>query len=168
MRIASVVVPALAIFAPLAAPAFGQAGPGTGPSQSCPIQFQMKQQQGLIAHRAAEIKGRANGQALEFRFARLNPSPIASADITVYGITQAPGGQVLPPDKKPPEIAETLHLTPTPQSSRVAIADVWTTKVRVVSWAEVTQIRYTDGSVWHKSDASHCNAALDLLVLTSL
>jgi hypothetical protein len=135
-------------------------------SQGCPINFAVKRPSGLVARNARDTHDAAAGEGLDLSFVSRTTPDVAAATVTVHGLSE--GGGVMPIQVQPREVSEVFHLTRHPGSPGLSTSEIWTKAVVFVSWAEVTEIRYVDGTEWHPSKSSACRAEPSMLLLTGL
>jgi len=135
-------------------------------SQGCPVSFTVKRPSGLVARNARDAHDPAAGVGLDLSFDSRRMPNIAAATVTVHGLSK--GGGIMPIQHQPHAVSEVFHLTRSADTPGLSTSEIWTQDVVFVSWAEVTQISYVDGTEWHPSEASTCRAAPSLLLLTAL
>ena len=63
---------------------------------------------------------------------------------------------------------QAFELNLAPGKAAVAETEVTVTKMRFVRWAELTELRYADGSTWHPSGTAECRAVPSLFRLVDL
>jgi hypothetical protein len=103
------------------------------------------QEQAKQLDRVAQLYSRQHGQGLDISFARPEVQ-IVSADVVVHGYPAT--AHIIPAaPNTPSEITETFHLTAGADQPLLSTS-VWTTRMVVISWAELTRLEYEDGSTW--------------------
>lgn len=131
-------------------------------SVACPIGFSVRRRAAsevLFAKDAAQIP---HNQGLQLKFDHMDASNIVQADITVHGMS---GNVRKMPASAGPASAdmdthttEIFELRSKVQAASLFQSEIWMTKLNAVSWVELTEIKYADGSVWHASAGSQCRA----------
>jgi hypothetical protein len=177
MRLSSVFFALL--IAPLSLPAAlaAQTSAGTDPAvlatipmmHSCPVAFYVaRRPAGAIVETGSAQAPRGRGINVSFgkptRFAK-SQAQIVSAEITVHGIS--PGIRVVPAasnSSRADDVTETFELGDESHPS-VWTKQVWTEKMNVVTWVELTKLIYADGASWQPSVAGQCAAAPSSFVL---
>ena len=123
----------------------------------CPVAF------------GAEVDGRARAQAigdqekrrdaplLRLFFGRLDAPKIVGASVTVHG--RVASSRYLPVGvRSDAERTQSFELDRDLGPMGLTEREVSVTKMAFVRWADVTELRYADGSVWHESGDAQCRA----------
>ncbi len=151
-------------------------------SVACPIGFSVRRRAAsevLFAKDAAQIP---HNQGLQLKFDHMDASNIVQADITVHGMSgnvrkmpASAGPASADPASADPASADPASADPASadmdthtteifelrskvQAASLFQSEIWMTKLNAVSWVELTEIKYADGSVWHASAGSQCRA----------
>jgi hypothetical protein len=133
-------------------------------SEGCPIGFGAQINGRAIAQTAADQKKNGSGPLLEMTFSVRGAAKIVSANVTVHGLSSS--DRYLPVDQHSDEnAAQTFELDRASGAAGLTNAAVWLNKILFVNWAEVTELKYADGSVWHESSDSQCRAVPSKLLL---
>lgn len=133
-------------------------------SEGCPIGFGAQVNGRAIAQTAEDQKKNGSGPLLEITFSVRGTPKILSASVTVHGLFSS--NRYLPADQHSPENAEqTFEVARASGADGLTNAAVWLNKILFVNWAEVTELKYADGSVWHESSDSQCRAVPNRLLL---
>ena len=144
---------------------------------ACPVNLRVDRRASVISR---EIDGKAvpTGQGLMLHFGSpLNPytegtapdgatkskAKVISADLTVHGYA---GGVVEQPltIRTSSEVTEHFHLTGSATAPLIE-KSLWTTKMHVITWIELTRVTFSDGSSWQSSVPKECVAEPSLFVL---
>jgi hypothetical protein len=133
-------------------------------SEGCPIGFNAKVDGRAIARTVEDQKKNGDGPLLELTFGRRDALKIVSAIVTVHGLSSS--NRYLPVDRRSDENAtQTFELRPENGAADLTSADVWLSKILSVSWVELTEMKYADGSAWHASPDLQCRAVPSKLLL---
>jgi hypothetical protein len=139
------------------------------PSSSCPIDFGAQVNGRAIARTIEDEKKNPNASLLELTFGRWDHPQvpkIVSASVTVHGASSSdrylPVGQRTGLEKV---ATQTFELGKDRGAAGLLNAEVWVSRMTSVSWAEVRELKYADGSVWHASLDSECKARPSLFRL---
>jgi hypothetical protein len=125
-------------------------------SQSCPVGFSASRTAVpvMMATKNTEQYPRLG---LQLDFSHPNALMIAKASITVHGASGK--GHIIPAgDATDTDRTETFNLQSNPGIENLRSSKVWLKKMSAVSWVDLTEIEYADGSVWHASPISKCRA----------
>jgi hypothetical protein len=143
-------------------------------SEGCPVNFGAQVNARAIVHSVQDAKEK-DAQLLELRFERLRASgseatgaearTILRASVTVHGVDQ--GARVLPVrNARDEDRTQVFELERRTEPAGLVDRDVWVHKM-LVKWAEVTELRFADGSVWRASKDSYCRATPSLFRLVA-
>jgi hypothetical protein len=124
-------------------------------SVGCPIGFGAQVNGRVIARTAEDQKKIGDAPLLELTFGQRDTPKIVSASVTVHGLSSS--RRFLLVDQGSDENAtETFELGPGHGATELTHTAVWVRKMLFVNWAEVTELRYADGSTWNASSDSQC------------
>jgi hypothetical protein len=124
-------------------------------SVGCPIGFGAQVNGRAIARTAEDQKKIGDAPLLELTFGQRDTPKIVSASVTVHGLSSS--RRFLLVDQGSDENAtETFELGPGHGATELTHTAVWVRKMLFVNWAEVTELRYADGSTWQRSSDSQC------------
>jgi hypothetical protein len=133
-------------------------------SKGCPIGFGAQVNGRAIAQTADDQKKNGNGPLLEMMFSVRDTAKILSAGVTVHGLSSS--NRYLPVDQHSDEnAAQTFKLDRASGADGLTNAAVWLNKILFVNWAEVIELKFADGSVWHESSDSRCRTVPSKLLL---
>ena len=126
------------------------------PSESCPVGFSASRT-AVPVMMATKSNEQYPRLGLQVDFSHPNASKIVKASITVHGASGKghliPAGDAMGTDR-----TETFNLQSTPKIENLRSSKVWLKKMSAVSWVDLTEIEYADGSTWHASSFSKCRA----------
>jgi hypothetical protein len=131
-------------------------------SAACPIGFSAQVNGRAIARSVEDQKKKGDGPFLKLTFGRREAPKLMSASITVHGSSSS--DRYLPVDKRFEENktdknkTQTFDLDSGHGAAELANSEVRLNKILFVSWVEVTDLRYADGSTWHVSSDAQCRA----------
>jgi hypothetical protein len=129
---------------------------------ACPVGFSVdRKPDGAVIWTNSPHLREPHGQGLALTFAR-PATQIASADIVVHGYP-ATLHIILATPSAPAEITETFHLTAS-AGLPLLHPSVWTQRMVVVSWVELTRVQFADGTTWQSSAPRQCGASPSLYV----
>lgn len=132
---------------------------------SCPVGFTV-QRKGMPAMRsiASGDAVRRRGAGLDIHFSEYAALRIAQVKVVVHGVSTDPM-LLQVADSKNDNVTETFHLQRADGDKELAGSALWTRAMGTISRVELTEITYTDGSVWRPSEESRCSAKPNGLVL---
>jgi hypothetical protein len=130
--------------------------------RGCPINFSVKREAGLVVRNAKDAKADGDGQGLQLNFGR----PVVEASLTVHGFSAR--SRMLPTDNAQGNASQTFHLTRRSDADGFSSYEIWTQKIVSISWVELTEVKYLDGTEWHPAKTLTCYAEPGLLLLTGL
>jgi len=189
MKIASVFLLALAIGAcPLAAqythipPMQGSAG-ATGTEgvltmivvpppavSNCPVFMRAQHlSDGSLVKTGKPTHPAGIGQRLHLTFTNPDSKQIASARVTVHGVT--PKGRVMQASSAQggsSDATQSLSVTFSPGPDQSATADLWVPGMTAVQSIKLESMMYSDGSTWKAADGKACRVTPDPLMLISI
>jgi dipeptidyl aminopeptidase/acylaminoacyl peptidase len=126
-------------------------------NEGCPIGFSAQLNGRAIARTVEDQKKNGDGPLLELTFGRRDSLKMLSASITVHGLSSS--NRYLPVNQRSDEKAtQTFELRPVNGAADLTNAEVWLNKILFVSWVELTEMKYADGSAWHASSGVQCRA----------
>lgn len=123
-------------------------------TEGCPIGFGAQVNARAVEHRAEDTGKNSNRPLLELTFERHGTAKVMGAVIKAHGSVFS--SRLLPVTERTGENrTQTFDL-----GGAIGLRDtsVWVTELSYVSWAEVTELKYADGSSWHASSAGQCRA----------
>ena len=133
-------------------PAVVEAGPA--PSLSCPVDFSIAANPQFAVRIAGEQTRNDTQSLLKITLQPVDALLVRSATIRVHGISSANQVVLTAPSQ---EKVETVHLhgegRASLQSQEVALKSI-----RFAHWAEITELRYADGTTWRSSETQSCRA----------
>ncbi len=107
-----------------------------------------------IARKAEDVKKNGDVPLLELTFGQRGKAKVMGAVVKVHGVMSS--NRYLPVDERSGEdMTQTFDLG---GAAGLTDTSVWVTKLSYVDWAEVTELRYADGSSWHASSKVGCRA----------
>jgi hypothetical protein len=112
----------------------------------------------------AQLYGGRHGQGLDIAFFRRGPwivePQMVSADVTVHGYP--PTTHIIPAAPYlPAEVTETFRIT-ADSGKALLRSSVWTERMIMINWVELTRVDYADGTSWQSSAPRQCGAAPSL------
>ena len=126
-------------------------------SNNCPIALQAQLRPGTPSHLVIASPARSSGNpTLLLAFDSLDTAGLVSADITVHGLSG--DGRVLDADSFTPDVRRTQTFQLSLHSRPLEHASLSISRMPFITYAEVTELRYADGTSWHPSAASACQA----------
>ena len=128
---------------------------GVPVSTGCPVGFSAEGQAAGVVRYAKGEQAQTHGQGLELRFDPINdPRKIVKVNITVHGVDGS--ARVIPVGgKSSDDVAELFELTAAGDNS-LRHSNVWTQRMSVIQWVDLTEVAYADGSVWLASASGRC------------
>lgn len=127
---------------------------------ACPVGFTVERRANAETALAKTPDGRL-AQSLDFTFR--GARAIVEADITVHGMTPR-ARMVERPLGEYDDDAEEFALKGT-AAVPLTLSSVWLRQLGTVSWADLTRVVYSDGTVWTPQDKPHCTARPSMMVL---
>jgi hypothetical protein len=130
----------------------------------CPAGFSVERRSTLNVVETKGAEERRPLQGLEVKVGRKDAAGIVSADVTVHGYSAR--RRVLPTvSGADPDASESFRITG--EAASLLIKEIWMHRVNTVSWVELNEIEYANGSVWHSSAGARCNAAPSKFLLVA-
>jgi hypothetical protein len=125
-------------------------------SEACPINFSASRKAVGSVMLAKGAAAPHQGQGLQFNFVGSDESKVVKAEITVHGIS---GQTRVLPASSATEQDSTETFTLRSENGQVLLhSSVWLNRLNGVSWTELTNIEFANGTVWHASSTSRCSA----------
>jgi hypothetical protein len=122
----------------------------------CPVNFGASIDTRVIVRSIGDRGKDPNAPLLNLTFGPGKTAKIVGASVTVHGLS--PQSLYLPVGQRPSEDrTQTFEFNSQPQAA-LAGTEVLVTKMSFVRWAELTQLRYADGSTWQPSAYARCKA----------
>jgi hypothetical protein len=156
-------VSGLLVLAMASTAALAQANAHIGPtvfmgapiSTGCPVGFTAERRSTTEVRYAKDGK-QLHGQGLELQFdPRSNPKKILKVNVTVHGVDGA--ARVIPAGSSDSEdVAELFQLEAGAGEGSLRHSNLWTQRVSTIRWVDLTQVAYSDGSVWLASASGRC------------
>lgn len=136
-------------------PALFTAGPV---SRSCPVNFFVDRAPAPIVRMfATDNKLSHSSLGLEMNLARSGALKVAKATVVVHGFSNK--GRLIPAATHADvDLTETFELRSDAGAEGQLHSAVWLKKMSAVSWVDLTEIEYADGSTWNASSLSECRA----------
>jgi hypothetical protein len=136
------------------------------PGAGCPVKFGASIDTRAIVRSIGDRGQDPNAPLLDLTFGPGKTAKIVGASVTVHGLS--PQSLYLPVGQRPSEDrTQTFEFNSHPQAA-LAGTEVLVTKMSFVRWAELTQLRYADGSTWQPSAYAKCKAVPSGFRLVSL
>jgi hypothetical protein len=128
---------------------------GTG----CPVNFDAQLNSQPQRHFIQEQKTFSDSPLLDLTFGHRKWVKIIGASITVHGVSGSNSAQYfLVSRETSQDKTQTFKVDRPSKSVGLARVQVLVTKMTFVRWAEITELRYADGSIWHPSALAQCHA----------
>ena len=139
---------------------------GAPVSTGCPMGFSVERQAAGAVRYAKGEQAQTHGQGLELKFNPQNdPRKIVKVNITVHGIDGS--ARVIPAgEKSGDDVAELFELTAVGDDS-LRHSNVWTKRMNVIRWVDLTEVAYADGSVWLASASGRCRVEPSAFLLVA-
>jgi hypothetical protein len=132
-------------------------------SEGCPVRFGAAVSSRAVIHTANDLPADGSAVLLQLSFMGTGAPKIAKASVRVHG--WVPARRFVPVGSAPPEDrTQVFQLVDTSGTSGLVNRDVRVNRM-LVRWAEITELRYADGSVWKTSQDSYCRATPSLFHL---
>jgi hypothetical protein len=109
------------------------------------------------------------GQRLHLTLTNPDSKQIASARVTVHGVT--PKGRVMqamPAQGGSSDATQSLSVTFSPEPDQSATADLWVPGMTAVESIALESMMYSDGTTWKVADGMACRVRPDPLMLISV
>ena len=133
----------------------------------CPVTFGAEVDGRAIAHTVEDAQQNPDAPWLRLTFGP--ERAILSASVVIHGFRNS--GLLLPAGGQfgstTAEIIQNFELKRMFGQSTVADTEIRVTRLRLVRWAELTEVRFADSSVWHPAPDAHCRAIPSLFHLLS-
>jgi hypothetical protein len=138
----------------------------TPASEACPVSFFAKRQSNVGVSFAKGAREEGHRSWLELTFDRLDAGKIVKVNVTVHG--HSGGARAVPAGTNSnDDVVEIFQLGRETGAASLLRLEIWLNRVNTVSWIELTELEYADGSVWRASKGSRCSAAPDGFVLVA-
>jgi hypothetical protein len=129
----------------------------------CPIGFGAQVNGRAIVRTVEDRKKNGDGPLLELMFAVHDTPRIVSASVMVHGLSSS--DRYLPVSQRPDENISQRFELGGERGVGLTEAEVRMNRILFVRWAEVTDLRYADGTVWHASPEAQCRTVPSKLLL---
>jgi hypothetical protein len=134
-----------------------------GASEGCPVKFGAAVSSRAVVRSTTDLPRNGSAVLLQLSFNGVGAPKIFKASVRVHG--WAPARRFLPVGAAPQEDrTQVFQLVDTSGGAGLAHRDLWVSRM-LVRWAEITELRYADGSVWRASKESYCRATPSLFHL---
>lgn len=133
----------------------------------CPVDFGASVSSRAVLNAAHSALGQSAPANLTLSLTFAKPGPdapagadrraVAAASVLVHGLAGKPrvvSAGTASSDGR----AQSFDLTPGKGAATLLQSSVQVDRMMFVSWAEITELRFTDGSVWRPSGNSQCHA----------
>jgi len=140
------------------------ASPSSQKISNCPIGFRAHVNGRAKARTIADKKKSPTAWMLEMSFEGRDQPKLVSAVVMVYGTSSS--NHSLPLGERwelGNAKSQTFELR---SKAELQHAEIWVTQVPFVSWAELREMRFSDGRVWRLSFESECKARVGFPWLT--
>lgn len=135
-------------------------------SVGCPVNFSAKRRAVVEVRKAKDAGEKDRRQGLELAFDRKDAPKIVKVNVTVHGVSGR--GRVMPTrSNAKDDVVESFQLVREAGAASLLQSELWMHKVSTVQWVALTEIEYSDGSVWRESAGSRCSVAPDLFLLVA-
>ena len=133
------------------------------PSQ-CPSGFSVRVDGRAIARSISDLKQHDNGPLLDIFLPQKPASKLVGATIKIHGSNPS-SGNYLPVGKNavPASGAQVLNLE-REGTETLRYIETWA-NAQLISWVELTELRYEDKTVWRPSGETHCGVTPSKLLL---
>jgi len=131
---------------------------------ACPISFTARASGTAVMVQTKDGKGKEPAHSVSLQFKSNDTRRVESATVTIHGIRQT---NLYLKTRGATEVntSRTFSLHPNAGSDGIVQDQVSVAGVTTLRSAEITEMRYTDGTVWHPSKLSACQAAISGLRL---
>ena len=142
-------------------------------SGNCPVGFAASRVTDVAMRRTANPKdsetqkwSRSEPLALRLIFSPKADSTIAQARVILHGLS---GAQVVPASQhEASESSESFAVSPSAGAHDRFSSVVYTEKLTGVTWVELKELAYANGTVWHESANATCRVAPNGYMLVGL
>ncbi len=125
----------------------------------CPVNFDAQLNSQPQRHFIQEQKKFSDSPLLDLTFGYPKTAKIIGASITVHGVSASNSARYRTVSEPAgPQKTQTFRLDRAPESTGLAHAQVRVTEMMFVRWAEITELRYADGTAWHPTSLAQCRA----------
>ena len=131
---------------------------------ACPIGFTARASGTAVMVQTKDGKGKEPAHSVALQFKSNNTRRVESATVTIHGIRQT-NLYLKTRGTTEANTSRTFYLHPNAGSDGIAQDQVSVAGVTTLRSAEITEMRYSDGTVWHPSKLSACQAAISGLRL---
>ena len=133
-------------------------------NEGCPVNFSAQRRSGTELRWAKDSEAKISGTGMELTFIHKDASRIAKAQVTLRG--WAGGPRVVPLSGNADDDAVELFQIQKGHDGRLRTA-IWPRKMTYVQWVDLTQIEYTDGTIWNSSATSRCRVEPNRFLLVA-
>ena len=128
------------------------------PADGCPVGFGAEVNAQAISRQTSDShENEVDSIPLELSFEQTGAAGIVSAEIVVHGLSGT-GGILPAKEAAKSDKTQVFHLERVAAAKDLQHSEVFVTKMAVVRWAEITKLKYADGSEWKTTSASRCRA----------
>ncbi|MGO4210467.1 hypothetical protein AB4Y89_20440 [Terriglobus sp. 2YAB30_2] len=126
---------------------------------ACPIGFTARASGTAVMVQTKDGRGKESAHSVALQFKSNDTRRVESATVTIHGIRQT-NLYLKTRGATQANISRTFYLHPNVGSDGLAQDQVSVAGITTLRSAEITEMRYSDGTVWHPSKLSACQAAI--------
>lgn len=126
---------------------------------ACPIAFTARANVTAIMVQTKDGRAKKPADSVALQFKSSDARRVESATVTIHGIRQT-NLFLKTHAAAETNISRTFYLHPNAASDGLAQDQVSVSGITTLRSAEITEMRYSDGTVWHPSRGSACQAAI--------
>ena len=134
------------------------------PPAACPIGFTARASGTPVMVQTKDGRGKEPAHSVALQFKSSDTRRVESATVTIHGIRQT-NLYLKTRGATEANTSRTFYLHPSAGSDGLAQDQVSVAGITTLRSAEIIEMRYTDGTVWHPSKLSACQAAISGLRL---
>jgi len=132
------------------------------PSQ-CPSGFSVRVDGRAIARSISDLKEHGSGPLLDIYLPQNRAIKLVGATIKIHGSN--PSGNYLPVGRNSESASGTQVLNLEREGTdALRYSEAWAS-MQLISWIELTELRYENKTVWHPSGETHCSITPSKLLL---
>jgi len=124
--------------------------------RGCPVGFSAQRQSAMELRYAADGQPMKHGQGVKVTLVSSSEKKIVKASLVVHGVSNKRRVLPLSGDGRE-DLAEIFELAL--GSDHRLRSEVWTDKVSIVQWVDLTEVQYADGTVWQATHSMRCRVA---------
>jgi hypothetical protein len=126
---------------------------------ACPIGFTARASGTPVMVQTKDGKGKEPAHSVSLQFKSNDTRRVESATVTIHGIRQT-NLYLKTRGATEANTSRTFYLHPNAGSDGIVQDQVSVAGITTLRSAEITEMRYTDGTLWHPSKLSACQAAI--------